>query len=248
MTGQTPGAVIIAWNPVATPNLRRYEADFSTTFSFATKQTFNENSTNHTFSTASETGGGGGTTFFARVRAVNTFGQVGAYSVILNLTTGQAQTEDLAPGSVTTEILSPAGVAASAVSYDNTSSGLLADDVQEAIDEIAVFTESSTSPNQALASAGLVTWAHGMTQIPKMLSLTLVCLTAEHSFSIGDRIMVHSYASNASFATARGWTCRVDATNVYIDNVLAHIVADKGGVNWVTLTAGSWRWVIFVVA
>ncbi|MCI0564837.1 MAG: hypothetical protein MN733_40745, partial [Nitrososphaera sp.] len=119
VTGQTPGSVTVAWNQVAIPNLRRYEIQFATSIGFSDPQTFGENSTTRTFDTASETGGGGGATFFARVRAVNTFGQVGQYSVTLNLTTGQAQTEDLAPGSVTTVQLAPSASAAATITFDN---------------------------------------------------------------------------------------------------------------------------------
>jgi len=249
VTGQTPGSVTVAWNPVSIPNLRRYEVDFSTAFSFVTKQTFSEVGTNRTFNTASETGGGGGTTFFARVRAVNTFGQTGPYSVTLNTVTGQAQTEDLAPGSVTSEIISTEASSAAGITYDNTTSGLAADDVQEAIDEIAeIFSESSTSAESALSTDGVVTISHGLSQTPKIVSLTLICKTAEHSFSVGDRIMASSFASNSSFVTARGWNIRVDSTNVYIDNAVGHIVVDKGGANWVTLTVGNWRWIAFCAA
>lgn len=255
VTGQTPGSVTIAWNAVSISNFRRYDVDFATNLGFSeNKQTFTENSTSRTFDTASATGGGGGATWYARVRAVNTFGQTGLYSVTLNLTTGQAQTEDLAPGSVTTVQVTPGGVAATAVSYDNTSSGLSADDVQEAIDELAtgtptpVFTESSTSAQTALTTNGTVTIAHGLTQIPKLVQLTLICTTAEHLFAVGDRILVTSFGSNASFTTERGWTIRVDATNIYIDNASGHIVVNAGGTNWVTLTTANWRWIAYCVA
>ena len=253
VTGQTPGSVTIAWNPVKIPNLRRYEVEFDTSIGFSTKKTFNENATNHTFNTASETGGGGGATWYARVRAVNTYGQTGQYSSILNLTTGQAQTEDIAPGSVTTVQVSAGNVAANVVSYDNSGSGLAAENVQAAIDEIVtgtptpVFSESSTS-SQTPISSTTVTIAHGLSQRPKMIQVYLICTTAEHLFSVGDIIgPMSSFGSNASFTTERAWMIRSDATNVYIDNA-GHVVLNKGTSNWVTLTVGRWSWVVFCVA
>lgn len=256
VTGQTPGSVTIAWNPVAIPNLRRYDVQFATNIGFSENvQTFTENSTSRTFDTASATGGGGGATWYARVRAVNTFGKTGQWSVTLNTTTGQAQTEDLAPGSVTQVQINPTGVLAEQVTYDNTSSGLTADQVQEAIDELAtgtptpVFTESSTSGQVALTTNGTVTIAHTLTQVPKIVALTLVCITGEHLYIAGDVIgPMTAFGSNSSFTTERGWTIRVDATNVYIDNSTGHIVVNKGGTTWVTLTPANWKWVAFCVA
>lgn len=255
VTGQTPGAVTIGWNPVKIPNLRRYDVEFSQSIGFTDKQTFSENTTSHTFITASETGGGGGATWFARVRAVNTFGQAGQYSITLNLTTGQAQSPDLAPGSVTTVQITPTGVAATSVSYDNSSSGLTADDVQEAIDELSsgtptpVLSEASTSAQTAITLNGVTTIAHGLTAAPSLVNVKLVCVTADGLFIAGDVINIgSSYNYNAGGSSNRFLTVRVDATNVYIDvaNTNAIRVADKGGgAGPLDLTTANWRYVVY---
>jgi len=107
VTGQTPGSVTIAWNPVAIPDLRRYELNFATNLGYSTNlKSAIEATTQYTFNTASATGGGGGATWYARVRAVNSSGVKGTWSVTLNLTTGQAQSEDIGDGQVTDDNIS----------------------------------------------------------------------------------------------------------------------------------------------
>jgi len=244
VVGQTPGAVTISWNPVAIPNLRRYDVEFSESTGFTNKQTFSENTTQHTFITASETGGGGGATWFARVRAVNVFKQTGQYSVTLNLTTGQAQTEDLAPGSVTTVQITPGGVAASAVSYENATSGLTADDVQEAIDELATasFTESFNSGQQSTTAASLLTLSHGLSGTPLIIHSMLENLTADVSFSPGD--VVHIGASLSS-AGQSGLVIWADATDIFVrfSNTALQLHDQSSGV-LSNLTNSRWALVV----
>ena len=143
VTGQTPGSVSISWNSVAIPNLRRYDVEFSQSIGFTDKQTFSENTTSYTFITASETGGGGGATWFARVRAVNVFKQTGQYSATLNLATGQAQTEDLANDAVTDVKVAP-----------ETTIEIITTGLRGIIDG---FTLSRTSTTVLTVSAGFAT-------------------------------------------------------------------------------------------
>lgn len=123
ITGSTPGATTVAWNQVRISNLRRYELEIAEDLAFSVnKQSFNVAGTEFQFSTLSSTGGAGGTTIFARVRARATNGDVGAFSVVLNTATGQAQTADIADASVTegktsTGALPPAIAASDASKY-----------------------------------------------------------------------------------------------------------------------------------
>ena len=57
-----------------------------------------------------ETGGAGGTTFFARVRAVNSILTAGSYSVVLNTSTGEVVAGDIADGAIDTEQLADGAV------------------------------------------------------------------------------------------------------------------------------------------
>lgn len=111
VVGSTPGAVTISWNASTASDLRRYDVEFAEDTSFVTnKQTFRESNTQFQFSTASATGGSGGTTFFARVRAVNSILVAGPFSVILNTTTGEVVSGDIADGAIDTEQLADGAV------------------------------------------------------------------------------------------------------------------------------------------
>ena len=108
--GKTPGATTLAWNQLRLSNLRRYELEIAENLSFTTNsQSFNVAGTEFTFSTLEAEGGSGGATIFARVRARTTDGNKGQFSVVLNTTTGQAQTTDIADSSVTENKLSSGG-------------------------------------------------------------------------------------------------------------------------------------------
>ena len=101
VSGSTPGAITVAWNQVRISDLRRYELDVAEDLAFATNaETKNVAGTEFTYNTNSDTGGGGDTTIFIRVRARSSSGNVGAYSATLNTTTGQAQTDDIADDAV----------------------------------------------------------------------------------------------------------------------------------------------------
>lgn len=255
--GSTPGGATIGWNAVSISDLRRYELAFSTALSFAEDlQEYNEASTQYVFNTASDTGGGGGATWFARVRAVNSSGQKGVWSVTLNLTTGQAQTADLADGSVTSTTISTAAedaITAAQVVYSNTASGLVALQVQAALDEILgkiVFTKSFTSAETALLTDGVVTIAHGLGVRPLLVTMTLVCKTADGDYVPGDQVgpfagmMAHNHDGGTSYAGVRATMIFTDTTNVNIVNDLGHIVVNKAGGGGNQITTSRWRWVV----
>lgn len=100
--GRTPGSVTVAWNQLRLSDLRRYELEIAGNLAFTSnKQTFNVAGTEFQFSTVAIEGGGGGATVYARVRARVNNGNVGQFSAVLNATTGQAQTDDIADEAVT---------------------------------------------------------------------------------------------------------------------------------------------------
>jgi len=68
----------------------------------------------------------------------------------------------------------------------------------EAIAAGSVLTKSYASSGQTITSSGLLTLSHGMGLEPKITQYILQCTTAEHGFSIGDRINVSSYTSGNS--------------------------------------------------
>jgi hypothetical protein len=102
--GRTPGSVTVSWNQLRLTNLRRYELEFATNLAFSeNKQAFNVAGTEFNFTTVEQAGGGGGQQVYARVRARVTSGSFGSFSVVLNTSTGQAQTADIADEAVTEE-------------------------------------------------------------------------------------------------------------------------------------------------
>ena len=104
VSGSTPGAITVAWSQVRISDLRRYELDIAEDLAFATNaETKNLAGTEYTYNTNSDTGGGGDTDIFVRVRARSSTGNVGPYSIVLNATTGQAQSEDIADDAVTSD-------------------------------------------------------------------------------------------------------------------------------------------------
>jgi len=82
-----------------------------------------------------------------------------------------------------------------------------------ALDTIASVYNSG---NQTIASATLLTLAHGLVTVPKRISSTLVCLTADNGFSTGDVLFIEGAAFNTSSGGNSGMSVYADATNVYV--------------------------------
>lgn len=111
LTGSIPGAISVAWTSVRISDLRRYELDVAENLGFSVNnQSFTTAGTEFTYTTNEETGGGGDTTVYVRVRARGVNGNVGPYSAVLNTTTGQAQAADIADEAVTTEAIAEGAV------------------------------------------------------------------------------------------------------------------------------------------
>ena len=101
VTGKTPGAVTLAWNAVRISNFRKYELQIAEDLAFTVnKQSFDLAGLTKQISSVSDTGGGGDTQLFAKIRAFNSSGNVGNFSQVLDTTTGQAQSGDIADGAV----------------------------------------------------------------------------------------------------------------------------------------------------
>ena len=74
------------------------------------------------------------------------------------------------------------------------------------------FTKSYLSAAQTVTTAGGLTLAHGLGEIPKLISVTLTCLVAESGYSIGDVLIVNPQV----VSVGQGLTCTIDATNLSI--------------------------------
>lgn len=77
-----------------------------------------------------------------------------------------------------------------------------------------VFTMIYISPDQAITPAGPLTLAHGLGIVPHIVTLTLVCQTAEHGYTAGNLVEV---AMGAAFKSNDAGTSVVkDATNLNV--------------------------------
>lgn len=73
-------------------------------------------------------------------------------------------------------------------------------------------SKSFISEPQVITSAGSLTLTHGLGRLPEMLSFSLVCVTAESTFSVGDRIYIDQFNNNAT----RGLTVRATEEELFI--------------------------------
>lgn len=95
--------------------------------------------------------------------------------------------------------------------------------------------ETFLSTNQTITAGGLITVAHGLTGIPRLISLQLYCSTAEHGWSIGD-VMYIDRLVGATYA---------DTTNVYVRVLSTGIsIVNKGTGAGATITAANWRMIV----
>jgi hypothetical protein len=105
-----------------------------------------------------------------------------------------------------------------------------------------VFTAQYLSSNQTITSAGLLTLAHSLGQLPKAVLLELECAAIEGGFSVGDDIIIGVNSSTAG--DNRFTAVYIDATNVYVRYSNAAQVftyANKATGAALQLTNGSWR-------
>lgn len=91
VTNPAPGTISVKWNAVSSGDLKRYEAQFSTNTGFTDATTISTRSLSAVYD-----GGIGNTTYYARVRAINSRGNASGWSGPINSTTGQAASSDLA--------------------------------------------------------------------------------------------------------------------------------------------------------
>lgn len=107
-----------------------------------------------------------------------------------------------------------------------------------------VFTQSFTSANQVITSAGALTLAHGMAGVPTLLQFKAVCLTAEQGYSIGDEVVLHN---NVLGDGGGGPTQTSDATNIYIrygDAGTPIRVGHKTTGAYTALTNANWNLIV----
>lgn len=120
-------------------------------------------------------------------------------------------------------------------------------EVAKKTDIATVFTKEYTSAEQAITAGGLLTLAHGLGVVPKLVVGQLICKTAENGYAIGDVIEMPLTNLNSTAANGYGCNARKDTTNVYIrygsNASLWPAVNGTTGV-YATLSAANWRLVV----
>lgn len=79
-----------------------------------------------------------------------------------------------------------------------------------------IFTESYTSSNQTITSAGSLTLAHSLSTEPKLIMVQVECQTAENNYSIGDKLFIPVGGSNLLSNANAGASVVPDSTNLNI--------------------------------
>lgn len=102
------------------------------------------------------------------------------------------------------------------------------------------ITKSYSSGNQTITSGGLLTLAHGMGAVPRIVIVWLVCTTAELGYSINDRTLV-VYASSVA---QQGASVDPDATNIEIrmgSDASSFRILNKSTGTTAGITNANWR-------
>lgn len=115
-------------------------------------------------------------------------------------------------------------------------------------DATPVFTESFTSAQQAISSAGLVSVAHGLSGAPKLVRAKLVCTTAEAGYVAGD-VIEHGFErdSNDDFGVMvfveSGDTTNVKARYGSAGATVFRVLNKTAGTN-ATITNANWKMIL----
>lgn len=119
---------------------------------------------------------------------------------------------------------------------------------QQNLNTYVAFTKKYVSGQQTLVSAGLVTLAHGLGAKPTGVNVSIVCITAEAGYSVGDEIFVPETMDDTGAAGTRGISIVPDATNLNIRQAsnasgawaLVHKTTGAGA----GLTPANWRFIV----
>jgi hypothetical protein len=77
------------------------------------------------------------------------------------------------------------------------------------------FTESFTSTDQTITSAGSLTIAHGLTATPKLLQLELVAQGSFNGYSLNDVLLANNHIQDGA-SGSKGFSVVADSTNLNV--------------------------------
>jgi hypothetical protein len=89
------------------------------------------------------------------------------------------------------------------------------------------------------SSSTVVSVQHGLWQTPSVVAVWLECITGEHGYSPGDRVLLAAHPSNTYGPL---WTIAADSKTVqYCNTVTYYHAHPKTGSTPVTLTNARWN-------
>ena len=110
-----------------------------------------------------------------------------------------------------------------------------------------VLTKEYVSAGQTITSAGSLSLSHGLSAVPKIVTMELVCVTAENGYSIGD--VVELYPFNSSSTANVAWGASVTKNSSTVDVRFASQNPSFTGINKTTgaqvnFTNANWNLVV----
>ncbi|PHQ72408.1 MAG: hypothetical protein COB93_00255 [Sneathiella sp.] len=109
-----------------------------------------------------------------------------------------------------------------------------------------VFTKEFVSPAIPIVPGGLVTLVHGLGGLPKLVTITLECLVAEHGYSVGEVLIVNNNY-NGETAGTEGQSLSYTAAEISLrfGNISpVYQVVRKSDGNQALLTSNQWNTVV----
>lgn len=103
-----------------------------------------------------------------------------------------------------------------------------------------IFTKFYESTEQS-AAVGVLTLAHGLSTVPKMIRVFAVCKVAEAGFSVGDIESVPDYEYSGT--GIYGVSICMDNTNLTV-RVAAIATMNKLSATGFTITAANWKLIV----
>ena len=162
---QTVGSLYITFDPVNLSTLKYYEIQYSSTSEFSFPDTL---TTNHTALVISPGVGVGATTYYVRVRVVDTSDRIGPWSVTVDETPGQAATADVANLAVSSAKLATGAATTAKIDTNATS-------------EVSQFTQSS---GFTTLNTDLETETYGPVSATTVDANTFVCVSVALQFNV----------------------------------------------------------------
>jgi len=112
---------------------------------------------------------------------------------------------------------------------------------------VQVISKEFQSGEQTITSGGLITFAHGLGEKPKLIEALLVCKTAEAGYSIDDEIYVPASPNSISNADDKGVAILRTSTTLVLrfgNNAGVFDTLQKNGGTSFGLSNTSWRFLL----